>query len=103
MKFFYAVTGSSSGLLLNILSLLEAVEAAVGGAGDEAVDEDVEEAVVDEVTEAEVVVVASCCCCCAPLAAASAVAEVKLAVVKLAAEAANCSAASEDLRLQEVE
>ena len=60
MMIFYAVTGSSSGLLLlNILSLLEAVEAAEA----EAVDDD-EEAVEEEeeVTEAEVVVVASCCC-----------------------------------------
>ena len=42
--------------MLNILSLLEAVEADV-----EAVEEVDEEAVEEEVTEAEVVVVASCC------------------------------------------
>ena len=41
--------------MLNILSLLEAVEADV-----EAVEE-VDEEAVEEVTEAEVVVVASCC------------------------------------------
>ena len=41
--------------MLNILSLLEAVEA-----DDEAVEE-VDEEAVEEVTEAEVVVVASCC------------------------------------------
>ena len=78
--------------MLNILSLLEAVEAAEA----EAVDDD-EEAVEEEVTEAEVVVVASCCCALAP------VSEVKLAAVKLAAEAAVAAMASEDLRLHEVE
>jgi len=78
--------------LLNILSLLDAVEAAV-----EAVED--EEAVEEEVTEAEVVVVASCCCALAP------VSEVKLAAVKLAVVADGCSAvaaaASEDLRLHD--
>jgi len=80
--------------LLNILSLLEAVEAAEA----EAVDDD-EEAVEEEeeVTEAEVVVVASCCC---GLALAP-VSEVKLAAVKLAEAVA--AMASEDLRLHEVE
>ena len=79
--------------MLNILSLLEAAEAAAEAVEDE------EEAVVEEVTEAEVVVVASCCCA-AVLAAP--VSEVKLAAVKLTAEADSCSAvaatASEDLR-----
>ena len=61
--FVYAVTGSSSGLLLNILSLLEAVEAAAEAVdAEEGVGDEDGEAVVDEVTEAEVVVVASCCC-----------------------------------------
>ena len=84
--------------MLNILSLLEAVEAAEAEAEAEAVDDD-EEAVEEEeeVTEAEVVVVASCCCALAP------VSEVKLAAVKLAAEAAVAAMASEDLRLHEVE
>ena len=116
--FVYAVTGSSSGLLLNILSLLEAVEAAAEAVdAEEGVGDEDGEAVVDEVTEAEVVVVA--CPLGEPTGVASpagdatspawgeqsAVAEVKLAEVKLAATAAaaadNCSVASAeaDLRL----